>query len=288
MSRGPLHMILASAMFTVMVACVKLCRDEMSGLELVFWRGAISVPIVLATIRGAGFRLERPGVAALRIGFGLAAMSLFYTAAKGLPIVDLNLITRLQPILIALAAPLVLGPEERAGARTWLAAVGGLSGCALILAPGLTVGHLFGLAALAATFFSAGAHLSLRLAASHDHGRTIVFWFHVTMVAAAGTAIMVEQGGVPLPPRHLWPLVLGVGLSATAGQLLITRAYALGRAPVVAAASYAGVLWALVADILVFGLRPGWTVVIGGVLVLGGTSLTLGRFPYRRAPAQPR
>jgi drug/metabolite transporter (DMT)-like permease len=261
-------MILATAVFTVMIALVKICRETMSGIELVFWRGAVSVPLVLITMRGTGFRIRSRGPLVLRIVFGIAAMTCFYTAARGLALVDLNLITRLQPILIAIAAPLFLGPEERPGPRVWIAAAIGFAGCAIILTPGLRVGSLFGLLALVATMSSSAAHLSLRRVAVGDHGRTIVFWFHACMTVFAFCAVFAVHGELRVPEVRLVPAVLGIGVAATAGQLLITKAYSVGKAPVVAAASYAGVLWSLVADLVVFRALPGVAAVIGGLLVL--------------------
>lgn len=268
MNRGPLYMILASALFTAMVTFVKISRAEMSGVELVFWRGAISVPIVLVTLRGAGFALKSRGAFALRLLFGLGAMSLFYTAAYGLELVDLNLIARLQPIFIAIAAPIVLGADEKGGRRVWLAAVGGLTGAALIMAPDLAVGSIHGLLALLATLCSSGAHLALRKVAKVDHGRTIVFWFHIGMASIAAVIVLATKGGIPLPPRHLWLPVLGIGVCATFGQLLITKAYSITKAPVAAAASYVGILWSLIADIVIFDVVPGLPALIGGAFVV--------------------
>ena len=46
-------------------------------------------------------------------GFGFGAMFCFYSAAKGLSVADLSLITKLQPMLVALIAPVLLGSAER-------------------------------------------------------------------------------------------------------------------------------------------------------------------------------
>ena len=43
--RGPLLMILAGLCFTLMLACVKVLRAELSALEVVFWRGAAAAPL---------------------------------------------------------------------------------------------------------------------------------------------------------------------------------------------------------------------------------------------------
>ncbi len=285
MRRGPVLMILASLMFTVMVTAVKFCRGEMSGIDLAFWRGLVSVPLVALTMRGVGFRLRHRRVFLARAAFGVTAMTLYFTATKGMSLVDLNLITRLQPILVGLAAPWVLGRDERAGSRVWLAAAFGLTGAAVILAPDLAVGSLWGVLAFAATCFSAAAHLALRRLAAVEHGRTIVFWFHLFMTGATGLLVLVTERRFPWPPASLWLPVLTIGVFATAGQLLVTKAYASARAPLVAASAYTGVLWSLLADLAVFDLVPGTTALIGGVLVIGATALILTDRHAERAPA---
>jgi hypothetical protein len=202
-------MILASLSFSLMVACVKLVRAELDPLQVVFWRAAISTPLLLIpVVRGPGFRIGRRKAFVSRLLFGFIAMSCFYTAAKGLALVDLSLISRLQPILLAVLAPLVLGRDERAQPGVWVAAAIGFSGCALILGPELAVGSLWGAWALAATFSSACAHLSLRRVAAADAGMTIVFWFHLGMLVLAALGLGLD-GELPRLPSGvlLWPLL---------------------------------------------------------------------------------
>jgi drug/metabolite transporter (DMT)-like permease len=83
-------------------------------------------------------------------------------------------------------------------------------------------------------------------------------------------------------------LLFAVGAFATAGQLLLTRAYAVERAPVVAAASYAGVLWAFLLDLIVFGETPTvWVFAGGGLVVLSSLYLALGSPGVRSAGSTP-
>lgn len=265
-------MILASAAFTLMVACVKIVRVELDPMQAIFWRAVISAPLLLIPVwRGPGFRLVRRKAFAYRLLFGFAAMSCFYTAAKGLALVDLSLISRLQPILIAVMAPWFLGSSERAQRGVWGAAVVGFAGCALMLGPGLGVDFYWGAWALAATLASACAHMALRRVASGDSGQTIVFWFHVGM-GVLGFLTLAVRGQLPvLPSGPLLLPLLGVGLLATAGQLLMTRAYSLDRAPVIAASAYAGVLFSVLLDLVIFGALPTVGALTGGALVVASS-----------------
>lgn len=266
--KGPLYMLLASLSFTVMVALVKVARSELPALEIVFWRAVVSGLLLWPLVRQAGYRLRQRGVFLLRLILGFAAMLCFYTAAKGLPLANFTLITKLQPLEVALLAPLFLGHRERAEPFLWMLMATSLAGCALLLAPEAASGSWYGLWAVAASLLSAGAHLALRQLGSRESTRAVVFWFHVGLVGLSLGALLATQGRLPLPPPHLWPVVLGTGVAATVGQLFLTQAYSEERAAVVAAASYSSPLWALAIDLVFFRLVPGWNVYVGGALVI--------------------
>lgn len=279
-------MVLAGLMLTVMLSLVKVARSELGALDVMFWRGATSVPLAFLFARRKTLRLHNVRLFLLRAALGFGAMVGFFTAARGLAVAELSLITKLQPILVAVFAALLLGAGERIGPQLWLVLAGGFTGCALILSPGLEVGATWGLWALAATALSAGAHVCLRALSRTDDSRVIVLYFMLAVTALAAGARMLLDGAPPaLPPAHLWPHVLGIGLAATAGQMLMTQAYAEDRAAVVAAASYVAPLWAVGADLLAFGTTPTLQMVIGGVVIVGGGLYLLLSSGRTAAPA---
>ena len=278
MRRGPLYITVAGILFTIMVSLVKIARAELDTVEVVFWRGFVAVPLAYVVARPAGLRLHNVRLFMVRVGLGFAAMFCFFTAAKGLAVADLTLISKLQPIAIAIAAPFFLGASERSGKLVWLLMATGLAGSALILAPELSVGSTFGLWALSATMLAALAHIAVRALTRTDDPRVMVFYFMVGVMVLSTATMMIEGRGLPeVPDLHLWPYLVGIGVAATGGQLLMTKAYAVDRATVVAAASYSTPIWALIADLTIFATVPGWTTAIGGlVIVSAGLYLLFG------------
>lgn len=268
---GPLLMIAGSVAFVAMTGFAKAARADLSGPEVVLWRGVISAPLLLLVFRGSVFRLRNSRVFALRLLLGFGAMTLFTIAVKGLALTDLSLIGKLRPIVIGAAAPLLFGRSERAGRGLWLSMVAGLAGCALIIGPHLAIGSLYGLWAFIGVLLSSGAHLALRALGDTDTSGAIVFGFHIGIAALSAVTLLLVDGQITLPPPEVWPVLAGVAVAATAGQLLMTRAYALATAPTVAAASYTGPLWALIADLLVFGLVPSLMALVGGAIVVGSS-----------------
>ncbi len=285
---GPLMMVLAGLAFTLMVTFVKTARQEMSVLEVVFWRGAIAVPLAFAWSAFYGFRTKNVPVMALRVGFGFFAMCCYFFAARGLLITDLSLLGKLQPILIAVLAPWLLGGSERPGWEIWVLLGLGLVGSAILLAPELEVGSVYGIAALGATFFSGLAHICIRKLTATDPPAVIVLYFQGFVTVAA--AILLVAGpmglgmedlvgdGLVLPDVAMWGPLVGVGVFAFIGQYFLTSAYRADSAAVVATAGYTTPVWAVMVDVVAFGDFPGVNAWIGGgVVVLSGLWLILRR-----------
>ena len=264
---GPTLMFFAQVAFTVMVVFVKIARQEMSTFEVAFWRSIVAIPLLIVMYRNISWRIQEKKIILLRILFGFGALCSFFTAAKGLYIADLSLISKVQPILVALIAPLVLGGSERASKQLWGLIGIAMIGCIILLAPSLEVGSKYGLFAILAAIFSANAHVLLRRMKS-EHPGIIVMWFQTGSGILACAACLLTLGTIPIPPQHLWMPLLGIGLSATLGQLFMTLAYKRTKAATVAIASYAGPLVAVAADVIAFGQFPSWNVYVGGSIVV--------------------
>lgn len=60
-------------------------------------------------------------------------------------------------------------------------------------------------------------------------------------------------------------------VAASAPLVLMTRAYALDRAPIVTGATYTATLWALLGDVFVFRTWPDVNAWVGGAMVLSSS-----------------
>lgn len=282
MSRGVIDMLLALVAFTAMNALVKLGGQHFTPLELVFWRSALGAALVLPLALGRrGLRLASFRLMLLRTLLGVAAMFSGFLALQGLTLAEVTLVSQLQPVLVALGAPLLLGDGERAGRSLWGALGLGLVGGLVILGPSAAAGSWWGLAALLSALFSAGAHLCLRPLGKGEDDRAIVFWFLAgSAMVAAAAAPWIDGVAVGAPSAASWGLLAGLAVTATAGQLFMTRAYQLERAAVVATVAYAAPLLATLIDALVFGIVPGWNAYAGGgLVVIAGLTLLSGGLP---------
>ncbi len=266
---GLMLMTLATLAFTVMVAAVKVVRQDMGPFDVIAWRGLISAPLAAAAAWRTDLRIGRWPVFMARAILGFSAMSCFFTATKGLPLTDLALISRLQPVLIAVVAPPLLGSGERSGPFLWIALAVGLVGCGVLIGPELSLGNRFGLWAVGGAVASALAHTAVRALGRTEAPRAVVFWFQLSNLPVAVALLFMTEGRWPALPS--WSAVgplLVAGLATTVGQLLMTKAYQQERAALVAAATYSGPLWSVLMDLVVFGVAPGWAVAAGGGLLL--------------------
>jgi len=274
--RGLLFMVGATFAFTAMITLVKTLRETMPTLDVMFWRGLVGTPFAFALARRDGtLWVVRRDLVALRALLGFGAMFCFYTATRMLTVADLSFIHKLQPILVAIVAPLVLGRGERGGSRVWLVLVAGVTGCALLLAPQGVAGWRGGLWGLGAAFFSAGAHITVRKLGATDRPAAVVLWFQIVMTAVAGVVMVGVEGRTPSFAPSVWPMILGVGIAAVAGQVMLTTAYKLERAAPVAAASYVQAVWALGVDLVVFDVTPTVWGLLGGAFIVAGGLLLL-------------
>ncbi|RME21624.1 MAG: DMT family transporter [Deltaproteobacteria bacterium] len=277
--RGPLLMAGATLAFTVMVGLVKVARAELTAMEIVLWRGVVGIPLAALLLRGRPLRIHGRRLMLARVVLGFLAMICFYTAAKGLSVADHALITKVQPLLVAGVAPMVLGADERPDGRVVGALVLGMAGCALLLAPDLQGGGTWGLWALAAAALSAMAHTALRGLGRTDHPAVIVFWLQVAILPLSLALQLAWDGHPPrIPPASLWGPIAGVGACAIVGQSLMTRAYRHDKAALVAGASYLAPLFGVVGDAAFFSTLPSvWTLAGGSLIVASGIAVVLAR-----------
>jgi drug/metabolite transporter (DMT)-like permease len=239
-----------------------ICR---AGLVLVF-------ALVLALGARAPLVLWRPGILWLRSVAGSCSMVCTFYAYSHLPLSDVLTLTNTFPLWVALLSWGVFG--ERPGIGFWLAAASGVVGVALIQQPHLVAGNFAVFSALAAAFFTSVAMLGLNRLGDLD-ARAIVVHFSAVALVFCVAAYFV------FPRDEVWPqdeallLLLGIGVTATVGQICLTRAFATGVATKVSVVGLSQVVFALVLDVTLFKLEMQPLSLLGMVLVLAPTAWVL-------------
>jgi S-adenosylmethionine uptake transporter len=273
-----------------MGVCVKLASELYAAGEIVFYRGLVGMVFaaLLARSRGSSLRTAVPAMHFWRSLCGVISLGLWFYAIGGLPLataMTLNYMSSVWMALFLIGGAVLVG-ASRVDARLVAAVLIGFGGVALVLRPTLDREQLwFGLAGLLSGMTAARAYLQVTTLGRRGEPETrIVFYFALGGVIAG--ALSMLGSGIS---AHGWrgaALLLGVGLTATIAQLMMTRAYAIGSTLSNAGLQYSGILFAALYGVLLFGEHVPWLAVAGMLLiVLAGLASTLLARAANVAPA---
>lgn len=265
-------MVLATFLFATMGVCVKLASAHYATGEIVFYRGLTGAVLIglLARWQGTPLRTPVPSMHFWRSLTGVSALTLWFYAIGNLPLataMTLNYSSSVWMALYLLGGAALLG-TQRVDGRLISAVLLGFAGVATILRPTIDQQQLWhGLIGLLSGMISATAYLQVSaLARSGEPEARIVFYF--SLGGAIAGAIMTSVTGWQ---GHGWRglgLLLAVGVLATAAQLMMTRAYAVGRPLVNASLQYLGIAFSFVYGVLLFDDRVTWMAVAGMLMIV--------------------
>ena len=285
--RGLFLMVGATAAFVTMSVCVKILREAGLGTaEVIFFRtgpGLLWLWFELRVRRNLNLRPHRRDLVYLRSAYGIGAMATSFFAMQALTLVQHNVLSLLQPVFIALLAPLLL--RERLHAVVFAALVLAASGALLVLAPGASfaaVPLLPACFAVCSALLSALAHMTIRRTAATESPEIVVFHFaaHATVF---GLLWSLYDGSLlhllgRVSPTTLLPLA-GLAVCGVLGQIAMTRAYGHAPATLVAIVAYVGIPMSLVADLLLWDASAGVLSIIGATMMVGAGFLLTRRPP---------
>ena len=266
----------ALVLFCTMDAMVKALGGTYGSFQMMLFRSAVAmVPVAVLIWRAGGIRVlraNRPWLQAARVCVGFGSLLGFFYVFPRMPLVDAYAISFAAPLfMVALSVPLL---GEPVGWRRWTAVAVGFVGVLIMLDPWGIQFHAISLIVLAATFCYALSTVLVRLLSRHDQDVVTLFWF--AMVSSVVSLI----GAVPdwiWPPPLDWLWLIVLGLLGGVAQILITRAWRLAPAAVLAPFDYTSIVLAILFGYLWFKETPSWTVWFGLPLVIGSGLYILHR-----------
>ncbi|MGH8442044.1 MAG: DMT family transporter [Nevskiaceae bacterium] len=265
---GALFAVLAALAFSLMAAGVKVAAREVSSEQIVFFRCAVSLLILLPWLlrQGAGaIRTERLGGHLWRAAFGTCAMYLFFYALAHLHLAEAILLTYSTPLFIPFIAWAWI--HEPPSPVIFPAVTLGLVGIVLIARPeaGLAISPASAAGVLSG-ICAAAAMVSIRRIADTEPAPRIVFYFSAMSTLIAAVPLAWSWSAVP---AGALALLVAIGVLATLGQLCLTRAYALAPAARIGAFTYVAVVFGGLIGWGLWGERPDAASIAGMVLVIG-------------------
>jgi drug/metabolite transporter (DMT)-like permease len=272
-------MIAASLAYAGMGAFIKLAAAEnVPVAQITFYRCLLSLGAVYVILRMSAIPIATPHWRAhiTRSVTGVGSLAAYYTALTLLPLATVTTLNYTTPLFVAMAM-LAIG-AWRLRVDMLVALVAGLLGTALMLSPSLDSAQWWGATlAAASAVLGAGSILSIRnLGQYNEPTWRTVFYFSLLATVLTFPWYLSSLPWERLPSAWACMLVLGIGATATVGQLFATIAYQKGDTLVAASLGYSQVIFASVLGLWLWSELPAAQAWVGMALILAsGLATTL-------------
>ncbi|MEM9341661.1 MAG: DMT family transporter [Pseudomonadota bacterium] len=258
-----------------MFISVKAVSEAVPLGQIVFFRSAFAIIplVVFLWLRDefpGGLATKRPGGHLLRASFGALALFTSFAAIERLNLAEALLVAQLSPILMALAAVVLL--SERL--TRWR--VGGLAlgfaGVLVLVGPELSGAggpeRLLGFAlGLVSAVLTALALIMVRSLNKTESPGAIAMYF---VLASMLGALLTLPWGWIMPEGRTLMLLVAAGLFGGFGHIAMTLAFRYAEASRLAPFEYVALLWPLLADLFIFRLQVSTAFLLAAPLILAG------------------
>ncbi|MFO1202956.1 MAG: DMT family transporter [Tabrizicola sp.] len=276
-------MLAAMAILPVIDVFAKKLGQAGMPILIVVWAralfgGLMTLPFALRAEGARAFRPAQPLRQLARAILLFGATFLFFNALKYLPIADALAIFFVNPLVIVILSALAL--HERVGPRRWAAVAVGFLGTLIIIRPGMVEVN-------PGTFFAIGSGVALgayfvltrAMAGAAD---AIVLNFQTSAIGAGLMTLALPMLWQPPSPVQ-WLMLASLGVIATLGHVLITKAYEHGEASLLAPLAFTEIVMATILGWWFFGDLPDrWTVLGVAILIASAIYISIRE---RRAKA---
>lgn len=291
---GPLCAIGAAFGFTLNDMAVKFLSGDYAVQQITFIRAivAITLMVVIVQIWAGGiqdFRTKRLRVHIVRGVLVVISNLAFLSSLAVLPIANAMALFFAMPIFVAILAKLIL--KEEVSALRWLAISIGLVGVIVMIRPATDAFTPVSLLPLAAAFGYAVMQIMTRILGQTDGTISMSFYVQLTFLVLCLVIGMGFGDGRFYQSSHdaalsfftrAWTMPQGTdliflalaGVGTTLGSILITHAYRISDAGLVAPMEYAAMPIAVFWGIVIFGDWPT-TVDLAGIALIVGSGLIM-------------
>ncbi len=272
-------MLLAALGFSLMGGAAKLLRGSFGAGQLVFWRNAVGLVVLIA-----GFIMKPPenkgGKFHLLLFRGLMGTTALYTllyCILHLPLGTAMTYNLTSALFIAVFSFLLF--REYHGRIVLLAVLLGFLGMLLIYKPAMHFPWFYHVAGLLSGLTSALAYITVNRLAGYYDSRIIVLAFIGTGVLVPTIFMGIRYfGNLPVddvffiawrwPVGIEWFYVLWLGLAALFGQYFVTKAYGADKAGIVSSIGYANIIFSVFIGMALGDAFPDWMSSLGILCII--------------------
>ena len=281
---GVLYMLAGALISAMNGALTKILADEMSALEIVFFRNLLGVALILYALKHTAPKLSggRFYVLISRGVYGFLAMILFFYTITVIPLGEAITLNKTSPLFVSILAYYLL--KEHLSLNTIFALIIGFLGIILIVKPfGFTISYAHFLGILGG-FFAAAAYTTIKKIKDIYDSRVIVLsfvgigtllpalLFLVAPYVEAPEAISFMFPLFVMPETtYVWSLIIFMGLISTLSQWLLTKAYSASKVSIIGVISYTNIPFAIVFGWMLGDALPDFYTYLGiGLIIFGG------------------
>ncbi len=251
--------MLASALISALNgALAKILSQDISALEIVFFRNLIGVVLILYALKHTPPKLTGGKIHLLFVRglFGFSAMILFFYTITTIPLGEAITLNKTSPFFVTLLAYYIL--KEHLSLQVFLALMFGFIGVVLIAKPfdmSVSYEHVLG---VLGGFFAAAAYTTIKKIKNIYDSRVIVLSFvgvGTLLPALLFLSAIYVEAPVSLSflfPKFvmphsatIWLLIVFMAFISTLSQWLLTKAYSATNLSIVGVISYTNIPFAI-------------------------------------------
>ncbi|MFA4913485.1 MAG: DMT family transporter [Burkholderiaceae bacterium] len=265
-SRGILFIIGGIFCLTLSDSLAKWLGEYYAPIQLLFLRGLLALPVVCALVLMQGgrraLRTRHFDLHMLRGAINVGTACCFYLSLTLLPLAEATAIAFSAPLFVMAISVLVLG--ERVDARAWMAVLAGFAGVMIVVRPGMSGFQPAALLPLVTAIGYAVMMVSARRIGREESMLTTMFYIALCQVLVSAAAQYWYWQ--PVQWEHAWGIA-GIALCSTMGLGLITQAFRIAPASVVAPFDYTGLISATLLGWVIWGELPDHWAFVGAALI---------------------
>lgn len=272
---------------TISDSLAKWLGATYSPVQLLFLRGLLATPvlIVLVVILGGqpALRTRHLDIHMLRGFLNVVSASCFYLGLTMLPLAEVTAIAFSAPLLVTIISVFFLGEKVSRGG--WWALLVGFAGVLLIVRPSPQHMPWAAMLPLITALGYAVMMVSARRINARESMLTTMLYIALGQVFFAG--LPQAWVWVPVQSEHLLGFV-GLAIFSTLGLGLITQAFRVAPASIVAPFDYSGLISATLLGWIIWSEAPSFWFYAGAFLIAAsGVYIALSQVPKKKAKAVP-
>jgi drug/metabolite transporter (DMT)-like permease len=266
------------ASFLLMSVAARELAGRLPTIEILFFRSAVALAILLALARALGrdaFVTRQPALQIVRNVVHFCAQYLWVWAIGLAPLAVVTAVEFTTPMWVAALATVFL--HERIGAHRRVAILCGLAGVVLIVRPGVGGIGAGTTVALGAALGFAGSTLCVKTLLRTDRVAAVVF--HMSLIQLP-LGLLPSLSVWATPALRDWPALIAMGVTG------LTAHYSMGRALSLADASFVLPMDFLRLPVIALIGLALYGEPIDGPTVLGATLIVAGNYWSLRQEAR--